>query len=110
MPWEYIPLSYTQVLWASTPGQKAKNIVRLTQGELESGIDLEQIVFGLVTCPVQSAVESNEVNSWNVDSDATCNISNNKQSFLEFHIPKRPQYVTLGMVILWVLSGLVVLL
>ena len=70
--------------------KKGKNVVHLTQDKLESGSDLEKTVFGLVTCPVQSALESNEVNSWNVDSDVTCNISNNKQSFLEFHTPERP--------------------
>ena len=79
--------------------KKGKNVVHLTQDKLENESDLEQIVFGLVTSPVQLAVKSNEVNSWIVDSDATCSISNNKQSFLEFHTPERPQYITLDMVI-----------
>lgn len=77
------------------PVKKGKNVVHLTQDEQESGCDSETVV-GLVTCHVLSAVESNEVNSWIVDSGATCHICNNKQSFLEFHSSKRPQHVTLG--------------
>ena len=76
--------------------KKGRNVVHLTRDELESESDSEHTVVGLVTCHVLSAVESNEANSWIVDSGATCHICNNKQSFLEFHSSERPQHVTLG--------------
>lgn len=67
------------------PVRKGKNAVYLTRDELESESDSERNVIGLVTCHVFSAVEFNQTDSWIVDSGATCDICNNKQSFLEFH-------------------------
>ena len=42
------------------PVKKGKNVVHLTQDELESGNDLKQTVVGLVMYHVLSAVECKE--------------------------------------------------
>ena len=70
-----------------------KNEVNHTR---ENGTDSEENVIGLVTYHVLSAVETNETDSWIIDSGATCHICNNRQSFVNFHTLEKPQEVTLG--------------
>ena len=54
-----------------------------------------RIVIGLVTRQVLSAVDTNETDSWIVDSGATCHIYNDRQSFVNFHLLRKPQNVML---------------
>ena len=84
-----------------TKGRKGvKNEVTHTRENVthtrENGRDSEQNVIGVVTCHVLSAVETNEADSWIIDSGATCHICNNRQSFVNFHTLEKPQEVTLG--------------
>ena len=41
-------------------------------------------------------METSEVDSWIIDSGATCHICNNRQSFVDSHTLEKPQKVTLG--------------
>ena len=73
-----------------------KNEVHQTRVEWRSNSDSQSDVIGLVTRQVLSAVDTNEADSWIIDSGATCHICNDRQSFVNFHPLRKPQDVTLG--------------